>query len=76
MYSGVNGNKRSRNAEEFSVDLRGSASCISGGVGTSMSINFMNNDANVNFKLYNEMSGQLEVLKLELEKCKEKIETI
>jgi hypothetical protein len=42
MYSGSNSNKRSKNADEFGVDLRGSAGCISGGVGTSMSINFMN----------------------------------
>jgi hypothetical protein len=35
------GSKKSRgNADEFGVDLKSSSHCISGGVGTSMSINF------------------------------------
>ncbi len=67
------GNKKSRAAcnDEFGVELKSSSHCISGGVGTSMSVNFQNE--NVSMKLYNEMSGQIEVLKGELEQCKEKI---
>ncbi len=59
------GNKKSRtNTEEFGVDLKSSTHCISGGVGTSMSMNFQNE--NINLKLYNEMSTQMEMLKTEL----------
>jgi hypothetical protein len=56
----MNGNKKSlrANNDEFGVDLKTSSHCISGGVGTSMSINFQN-DNNINMKLYNEMSAQL-----------------
>jgi len=49
--------KKSRTNDEFGVDLKSSSHCISGGVGTSMSMNFQND--NVNMKLYNEMSAQI-----------------
>lgn len=44
-------NKKSKTNEEFGVDLKSSSHCITGGVGTSMSVNFQND--NVNLKLYN-----------------------
>jgi hypothetical protein len=43
--------KKSRNNEEFGVDLKSSSSCMNGGVGTSMSSNFQGD--NMNLKLYN-----------------------
>lgn len=52
MEMNGNTNKKSKISEEFGVDLRSSSShCVSGGVGTSMSVNFQNE--NVNLKLYN-----------------------
>jgi hypothetical protein len=49
--------KKSEQSEEFGVDLKTSSHCISGGVGTSMSVNFQSE--NINLKLYNETSAQL-----------------
>lgn len=47
---------------------------MNGGVGTSMSSNFQGD--NMNLKLYNQLSAQIEVLKGELEHCKEKIQLL
>ena len=51
MNGGNNNNKRSKANDEFGVDLKSSTHCITGGVGTSMSVNFQND--NINLKLYN-----------------------
>jgi hypothetical protein len=49
--NGCNNNKKSKTNEEFGVDLKSSSHCITGGVGTSMSVNFQSD--NINLKLYN-----------------------
>lgn len=40
--NGAAGNKKSRTGDEFGVELKSSSHCISGGVGTSVSVNFQN----------------------------------